>query len=276
MRVAIYRVLYGEDFIQESIRSILPHVDQVVVAMARRPWGSSKGVTYEGAWVPWPDRFDETRDKLSALAEPRVEVIEDTWPMPANQHQHLVNDRVSPKYRPEEVVLIEPDHVFHEDQAERAFSEWNVTSIWRTRQASTRMIELWRSPAWRIAQRHRPSVMFHRLFGHPMRQTSGDGGQAGQSTFWLKAEVHNLGFCFSEKVMRWKHLTALAFSDEIGDAPPDPAWLARWLAWKPGDRDLEVSLGGQHTISEAVPYDLNALPARIRARYDAGEWRHLP
>ena len=33
----------------------------------------------------------------------------------------------------------------------------------------------------------------------------------------LPAVCHNLGFCYSDRTMRWKHLTAMAFAEEIGD-----------------------------------------------------------
>src|SRR6185369_15649786 len=141
--VAIYRILYGEDFVQESIRSVLPYVDRVVVAKAERPWGKSEGVLWDGEWVPWPTKFDNTREKIAELREPRVEVIVDYWPEPANQHQHIVNHIVLPKYLADEVVFIEPDHVFSEAEAQAAFGEWDETAFWQgVRQATTRMIEL--------------------------------------------------------------------------------------------------------------------------------------
>lgn len=272
MRVAAYRILYGEDFIQESIRSILPYVDHIVVAKAERPWGKSTGVTFKGEWVPWPERFDDTRDKIAALAEPKIEVVDDFWPITANQHQHIVNDLVLPRYRADEVVFIEPDHVFSSLEAAIAVEEWESLDV---RQATTRMIELWRTPRWRIAERHRASVLFHRIGGEKIGPTSGDGGQHGVSSTWLQAQVHNLGFCFSEKVMRWKHLTAMAFADEIQDSRPDPEWLDRWLTWDPhtNNRDLEISLGAQSSIPKAYPYDIANLPAPIKARLDAGEWK---
>lgn len=252
MRVACYRVLYGEDFIQESIRAILPYVDRVVVALAPRPWGTSTGVTYKGEWVPWPEKFDDTREKIAALNEPHVLVIDDFWPTPANQHQHIVNDLVLPRFAATEVIFIEPDHVFAKRDAFKAFVEWGRCPA---PQATTRMIELWRTPQWRIAERHRPSVIFQRING-PIGPTSGDGGRQGVSSTWLHSEVHNLGFCFSDRVMKWKHLSAIAFSPEIHDAPPDVDWLDRWRSWHPteNNKDLEISLGGQHTITHAFPY----------------------
>lgn len=266
MRVAIYRVLYGEDYIAESIQSILPIVDRVVVAKAERPWGSSSGVAWKGEWVPWPEKFDETRERVAGLKDPRVEVIDDYWPEPKNQHQHLVNDIVLPKYNADEVIFIEPDHVFTDAERKLAIDEWLDCGH---RQATTRMIELWRTPDWRIAERHRPSVIFQNIGRRPMRETSGDGGQNGVSSMWLKAQVHNFGFAMSARTTYWKHLTATAFADEIRDAPPDPKWLEdKWLNWTPETRDLEISLGGQHTIPFAVRYDRALAPLNAVERCD--------
>jgi hypothetical protein len=264
MRVAIYRVLYGADYIDLSIKSILPIVDQVVVAKAERPWGTSAGVMWKNEWVKWPEKFDDTRERIMDMHEPAVEVVDDFWPSPKNQHQHIVNDLVLSVYRADEVICIEPDHIFTDAARNSAIAEWVSAPF---KQATTRMIELWRTPDWRIAERHRASVMFHRIHGKPMRDTSGDGGQSGISSHWLQAEVHNLGFMMSEQTTYWKHLTAMAFSDEIHDAPPDPLWLDKWLTWKPGVRDLEISLGGQHTIPEAFPYDSTELPPSVLKRF---------
>lgn len=268
MRVAVYRILYGEDFVAESIRSILPIVDRVLVAKAERPWGTSTGVRWKGEWVAWPARFDETRERIAELREPSVEVVDDFWPTPKNQHQHIVNDLVLPRYKAEEVVFVEPDHVFSDIERARALAEWIAGGY---PQATTRMVELWKTPEWRVPERHRPSVLFHRIHGRRMGPTSGDGGQEGVSSHWLRAEVHNLGFCFSTRTMRWKHLTAMAFADEIADAPPDPDWYEKkWLAWDPviNNYDLEISLGGQHTIPRAIPYDSRQAPESIRRRFD--------
>jgi len=262
VRLGIYRVLYGDCFIQESIRSILPYVDRVLVAMAPRPWGTSQGITWKGEWVPWPAHFDATREKIAALNDPRIEVIEDFYPQPRGQWQHLVNNHALPRGATE-CLFIEPDCVFHEGQAAAAFAEWNASSATLATIAS---LELWRTLLYRIPIRQRSSVWWLRLSG-PIGLTGGNGWIEGQGYQWIKGHVHNLGFCYSERVMLWKHLTAMAFSAEINDALPNPDWYERvWLNWNPGDENLEISIGEEHTIPEAYPYPANELPALIRER----------
>lgn len=265
--VAVYRVLYGEDFIQESIRSILPAVDKVFVVKAEKPWGNTRGVTYKGTWVPWPDEFDKTREKVLALNDPKVEIIDDYWPTPKGQLTHIVNDLILPRCKPMTVMFIEPDHVFSEEELEKTFFSW---SLYSGTQASTRQIELWKTPAFRIHERpNRTSVVFHRVFGHPMGDTGFNG--ASEQPYRLQGVVHNLGFCLSPQVMYWKHLTALAFSRIVGDSPPNEDWYEKtWLNWDlfRNNQNLEISQGYEWTIPCASPYDVQSLPESIKARYN--------
>jgi hypothetical protein len=256
--VAVYRVLYGEDFIVDSIRSILPHVGKVFVVKAEKPWGDTAGVSYKGVWVPWPQKFDDTREKLLAMNEPKVQIIDDYWPTPKGQLTHIVNDLVLKECKPYTVVFIEPDHVFTKEAAEQAFEDWYFYS---GMQATTRQIEMWKSSKYRIPERpNRTSVVFHRIFGAPMGDTGFNGARDGIHR--LSAYVHNYGFCLSEKAMYWKHLTDLAFSSIVGDSAVNVEWLdKKWLAWDAAsnNENLEISLGYEWTIPYAYEYEA-ALP----------------
>lgn len=267
--VAIYRVLYGEDFIKESIESILPHVDKVLVIKSEKPWGNTSGVLYKGSWVDWPDKFDNSREIIQELSKDtdKIEIIDDYWPTPKNQLTHIVNDIALPRFgHIESVVFIEPDHVFSKDQAEKAFSEWDFYS---GVVATTQQIEMWRTIDWRIPERpNRTSVVFHRVNGHPMGETGFNG--APEQIKRLSGTVHNFGFCMSEKVMYWKHLTALAFSEIIKDSPPNPEWYEKtWLSWDPieNNKNLEISLGYEWVIPNAIPYNFRELPETIKVKY---------
>lgn len=261
--IAVYRVLYGEDFIEESIRSILPHVDEVFVIKAEKPWGNTSGVCYKGQWVEWPKEFDKTREKVLAMNEPKIHLIDDYWPTPDNQLTHIVNDIVRKKFSPTTVVFIEPDHVFSKEQAAIAFAAWNNSGL---KQASTHQIEHWRTPYWMIPERpNRTSVVFHALSGGPMNPTGFNGASGGIPR--LPAYVNNFGFCFSEKVMYWKHLTALAFSSIVGDSVPNESWLTdKWEKWDPvtNNRNLEISLGYEWAIPHAIPCNKGLIPECFR------------
>lgn len=267
--VAVYpSVLYGEDFVVESIDSILQYVEKVFVVMMTRPWGATAGVMYKGVWVPWPQKFDETHELIASMKEPRVEIIEAYKLSPWNRWGFAVNDIVCKMCNPKEVILIDPDCVFSADEAKRTFSEWDshLEYFW----AQPSQIELWRTPAWQV-ERPRSMVSLHR----GDLSLLSDGAPEKPKMHQLQSKVHNLGFCVSPQSMQWKHLTALAFSPVIGESMPNEDWYEdRWLAWQPetNNRNLDVSVGTEHAIARAVPYDTSGLPEAIKQRYAAGEW----
>lgn len=264
MRVAVYpSVLYGEDFIVESIQSILPHVDRVFVVMMDRPWGNALGVTYKGEWVPWPDRFDETRERIQAMHDPRIEVVEADKFSPANRWGFAVVDVVMPRCPGiDEVVLLDPDCVFSVEEAAKVFSDWEAHQEYQW--ASVPQIELWRTPDWQVV-RPRSMVSLHRgdllLLSDAVR---GARGAQAPETHTLDGVVHNFGFCVSTETMRWKHLCAMAFSPDVGESLPNPDWYEdKWLAWTPEVRDLDVSIGCESGIPCAVPFAGPPIPASI-------------
>lgn len=267
MLVAVYRCLYGEDFIQESIRSILPHVDRIAVVIAPRPWGASAGVTYRGLYYGWPAKFDDLRERVLELQEPKIEIIDDFYPTPFGQHDHLVQNVLALLgYLPADIMFIEPDHVFEDGEAARTFARWRASS---SPVGATSQIEWWAPPGykpeWRVPERPaRASVLFYRDV---------PAGKKLPPTYPVEVvgEVHNLGFCMSEKVMFLKHLTAIAFSSEIADCAPNVDWFEqKWLGWHPweNNHNLEITATLEHLIPRALPCDLQLLPASIRKRYE--------
>lgn len=258
MRVAIYRCLYGEDFIQESVRSVLPHVDRVFVFKAERPWGSSTGVQYRGEWVSWPEKFDALRDRVLDMREEKVSIVDDYWPTPSGQYEHIYDDLLEPKFGGalKEIVVMEPDWVFSKAEAERAFAEWDAS---KSPVAYARQVELWRTCDWCVppsGRAGRATPAFHRVGGKPIERPVGRE--------FLFGFVYNLGFCMSDEVTRWKHLTALAFAQEIRDCVPNEGWFDRWRAWRPGDKNLEPAATLEHLIPEVARFD-GDVPDEIRA-----------
>lgn len=272
MRIAIYSsVLYGSDFIVESIRSILPHVDLVYVVLMTRPWGGTSGVTYNGEWVPWPDKFDDTREKLAAMNEPRVKVVITYKDSPWNRWGYALDlvQTLCPGIT--EIVFLDPDCVFRDEDADMIFDDWAAHPDFQW--ASVPQIELWRTPAWQI-KRPRMMASLHRgdlsLISDEKRKQLGVKVPLSHT---LAGRVHNFGFCCSPRNTRWKHLCSMAFSPVIGESIPNPRWYeVKWLNWKPGIGDLEPSIRCESSIREAVPYNIDKLPASIKKRYDAGEW----
>ncbi len=269
---AVYRCLYGEDFVQESINSITDYVDKIFVFWTDKVWGHAKGCIYKNQPVVFPKKFDSVVDKIRELNNPKIILSKQTPQMnpgsvPWNLYTVLVNNYVLPDYkRPNIIILPELDHVFRDDQINGALIEFKESKLVTAR---TRQIELWKTPKYRIAERrNRIGVVFWNLdLVANLSVTKGNGQVPG--TPELSHYVHNFGFAVSEKVMYWKHMTALGFSKVIKDCQPNEGWLDKWLTWDPetNNKDLEISRGYEHTISHAFKYDPAGLPELIREKY---------
>lgn len=101
MRYACYRVLYGEDFIEESVRSIYNHVDKIFVFWTNKVLGGATWCLYKGQKIEFPEKFDNVIERLKKLQKSGFEnliLIEDYVENNMNQFTHLVNDIVLPKY----------------------------------------------------------------------------------------------------------------------------------------------------------------------------------
>jgi hypothetical protein len=255
MIYAVYRVLYGEDFIQASIRSISPFVDRIFVFWDDRPWGDVTEVVYKGQRVVFPRQFDHVVDRVKALQDPKVELIYDHMENNVGQFAHLVNDHILSRFpRPDIAMFIEPDHVFRKAEIEVALQSFLRCGY---SVASTSQVELWRTFQYQIPKRQRYSVVMWNMGIYKKIPPCGRHADVGSMKF-LDARVHNLGFCFSPQVMYWKHLIAIAMSQKIGDSIPNEDWYEKtWLGWdyKSNNRNLEISKGYEMLIPFAFPYD---------------------
>jgi hypothetical protein len=267
MRYAVYRCLYGEDFIQESIRSISDHVDRVFVFWTNKPWGSSSGCEYKGTFYKFPEKFDNLLERIHELNDPKVTLIKAHTDTPDNQLTHYINSLVLPNFdRPEFIMFLEPDHVFRDDQINGMIDDFmssGATSL------STRQVELWKTPDFRIPERTRCGSMLWNMTGLDVMPNTRFHADVSPVRFTDRF-VHNFGFCVSDLNMFWKHLTALAFSREIGDSVPNVNWLDdTWRNWHPktNNRNLEISLGYEHLIPYAEPYPASELPKSIVTKY---------
>ena len=67
MLYAVYRCLYGEGFIQESINSITDYVDKIFVFWDDTAWGNIDHCMYKGQRVDFPKKFDNIVEKIKEL-----------------------------------------------------------------------------------------------------------------------------------------------------------------------------------------------------------------
>ena len=259
---AVYRVLYGEDFIEKSIRSLYDHVDEMVVFWADRPWGDPKSVMYKGDEIRLFYPFDGILERLYKLQEsmPKLKVIYDYFPTPKGQHQHLVE--LLPTST-DIVVFMEPDMVFAPDNF-RTILEYFLRQdipILPARVLACRQIELWKNYNWKIPFRDRPGPIFYNLNEYSDKKlpdTQFNGLPVNEAVCTHQIYTYNFGFCMSSDAMYWKHLTALAFSKIIGDSQPAEGWYEeKWMNWNPETTDLEISEKHRHLIPKAEPFQMS-------------------
>lgn len=266
MNYAIYRCLYGEGFIQTSIKSIDPYVDKIFIFWTNKVWGDVTSVIYKGQEVIFPNKFDNVLEEIVALRNPKVVMIYNHQTNNENQFTNLINNYVLKNYpKPDMIIIPEVDHVLKRSEIEGALNYVIGNNIIN---ASTMPIELWKTPRYRIPERTRMATIIWNM--QHVNELPRTGRQANSNQLhFIPFYTHNFGFCVSEKVMYWKHLTAIAFSKLIGDDQPDPEWLDRWISWKPdyNNSALEISAGYQHFVSHAFEYDVTQLPEVIKEKY---------
>src|SRR5574337_792369 len=199
----VYRILYGQDFIKESIKSVCPVADKIFICIADRPFGDTKGVHYKGQWIDWPQKFDDVRAKIQEAIDEdealpdyprppklnlkdRIVVLDDYCSSPKNQLTHIVNDLILPNYEtPDYVMMMEPDHVFDTYGVRDAIMFEMEMNTWKF--ATTEQVECWKTHHWRIPNRpNRMGPIIHRLnSGEKLVETGFNGAP-------LVGEVHRL------------------------------------------------------------------------------------
>lgn len=284
MNYAVYRILYGECFIQESIKSIEPYFDKIFVFWTNRALGNATQCIYKGETVHFPAKFDNVIGKIQELNSDKIVLIEDYVVNNDNQFTHVVNDYILPRYpKPDFITFIEPDHVFREDQLKAAFSEFKElvhSSGGEINHASTSYVELWKTPHYQTiphSRRYRLGSVFwdmRKLSKVPKTHKHAQVIKPSKKPDFLKAYVHDFGFCVSEKSMYWKHLIAIGISQAIADSPPNEDWYEDvWLNWRyeDGKENLHISIGFESYIPGIVPYDISQLPWLIQKKYGIAE-----
>lgn len=252
MRVALYRVLY-EQFLADSIRSIEPFFDEIIVLLRDRPWG--RGVNALGE----PLRLETRRlswDRV--IKNPKVKIVPFESNTPFNEITVFLNRWYADKPKPGLLMFIEPDHLWCPSEWLKAHAEFAMIQQERMGTVvATAPIELWKTPHWRVPQREtRKGCIWWPMLTHPVIPETGTHAEPVMGGMrWTDAKVHDLGFCVTPEVMWVKHELSMAFSAQIGDSPPNPHWYGRWSEWQPEDTNLGISMGHEDDIPIISPYD---------------------
>jgi hypothetical protein len=240
MIVAFYRVLYGEDYINASIQSIIDEVDKVVIFLSDKPWGDPKQVTYLGQTIKFPPKFDNTEEQVALLNNPKIEIVKHYSPTPSNQHKLLMEELTRMYGKIDLFIAIEPDMIHTKGLIDNTAEYYCLSQV-----------EFWKYYNYRIPQRGRPGPIYYKKIPESTRF---NGIPTKEHIVRIPQEelTYNMGFACSTKTMINKHLTALAFSRLIGDSVPNERWLKDvWMKWHEDMENLAISRHNPQAIPRA-------------------------
>jgi hypothetical protein len=275
--VAVYRLLYGSDFIVESLDSVAGACDAVLCFVGRRPFGGMPSVRYFGRDVYFPHDVDGVGDAIRAWArlhDPsgKVRVIDNPYDaVLKGQLGRLVDEFVLPHYDCTHVLQVEGDEVWRADAMEALLNAAEVSSADEI--MSTNDL-FWRSPRF-VSRRNNPYAVLRAVkgarsigpTGHALMSTRDDLERFGPPG----VRVHNFGYACSERTMFWKHLAGLSFSRDLRwDSVPREDWFES--VWRPWNwhtnrrTDLCPSVGHPTAFAAAEEHPLEDLPGPIKDR----------
>jgi hypothetical protein len=265
---AIYRGLYGSDFVKQSIESVLPHVDKVIFVYCVKPWAGVTEGEYRGVKYKFPEHVDTLSETVKQMAEDdfRIDYVEHYSPSARGQIAEIVNEIVIPKFgRPDVAFFMHPDHVWRDEALGEALEEFKRAPY---QYMNTYQVETWRGLDTRIPERRRAGVGFWKVPEGGLPETALDFNPKQvplQYVMMLRPRVHNLRYSQNPNMMFWRHLIISAYVKVDGDSRPNPNHFEdKWLNWTPDTRDLEMSLAHMATVPAALPYDVSELPETIQ------------
>ena len=264
---AIYRIHYGLDFLEPSIKSIINEVDKIFIFYSKDPWIKTRHINYKKKTIDFPQNPENVESFLISKYNKNEKVIIKNYECktPDNQFGDLFNLACSiTNTKPKYVLFMEPDMVFGDKQLKFLKLELDL-KFW-INSIIARQIEIWKfdivkkeNDTYRIPLRKRIGPVLWKIKKKNKDIVTGFGGgpknKRNENFSFIK--ILNLGFSYNKDTMLYKHLTAIVASKEIGDSEPDENWYEiKWLNWKPGTRDLEISNGFQHKIKKAINFKI--------------------
>ena len=266
MKVAIYRIHYGTDFLLESINSIINDVDKIVIFYSKKPWIEVDKIKYKNKYINFPKNPENVKEFIiNNLFHKKIFYFNYECNTPKNQFGKLFEIVINKfKIKPKYILFIEPDMMFGKNQLNLLKFELNL-KFW-TNHISSRQIEIWKfnkflksNKSYRIPLRKkRVGPVLWKIKNNQKIETH-FGGEPSCKSKRLSTFVTtlNLGFSINENSMFYKHLMAIVFSKVIGDSEPDENWYdEKWLNWNENLENLEISKGFQHNIKRAFKYKI--------------------
>ena len=248
---AIYRMYYGEDFIEESIRSIYNYVDKIFVFAPNKAYGNVHTGRVDNSLL-----LVESMRMATPEIKSKIIVIKNDkhYQDPMNQFTNLFNTYIYKVYPPPDAVMcFETDTLWEEEELEAYLITLSLLKQDRSLIAS--QVEFWHNNNWELPWRQRKTLITHKLDKKgKMPKTDRSGHRIRGSMVTSSRKVYNFGFCMSPENMKIKCDLGIAFSKIIGDSIPNPHWYKnKWLQWHPvyNNKNLEISDGHEHLIPYA-------------------------
>lgn len=290
MIYAVYRILYGEDFIVESLNSILNQVDKIFIFWTDKFFGDVSEVSHNGELIQFPHKIDNVIQTIEGLNNKKIQLIYDHRPNNKNHFTERINKYILPHYpKPNYILFMEPDFIYDSYNLNNSLLE--IERLINKNPTlfcfSTQQIEYWKSLKYKVIRLSEysldGSVNIQRLGAMWWSLNNLDaipptGFHANpldyNSIYFLDSTIHNLGYCINDRTMYWKFLGSIAYSELIGDDAPNKKWYDnKWIGWDfiENNNDLEPSKGKENTIPFAINNpleDLLDLPEDLLVKMD--------
>ena len=248
MILVVYRILYGTDFLERSMRSVYDGADKIFVGYSSEPWSR-------------PINFPNIRDieqspvdvihKHFDLSEGKITVFNQQQTTPKGEFNYLHSWAVDLLGKPEVVVFMEPDMVW----APGVFKSF-VEEAQDKSHLFAPQIEMWKTQEYRIRRKDNVTRLGPAAYRGEIPEFR-FGAYNGRDQVISKHGCYNFGFCLNEKTMLYKHNAALDFSEKIKDSIPVKSWYEeKWLKWTPETTNLEPASKHIDNIHKAEPYDM--------------------
>ena len=248
MILVVYRILYGTDFLERSIRSVYDEVDKIFVGYSSEPWSR-------------PINFPNIRDieqsppdvikKYFDLSEGKITLFRQQQTTPKGEFNYLYSWAVDLLGKPEVVVFMEPDMVW----APGVFKSFIEDSSKHSHLFAPQ-IEIWKTNEYRIRRKDNKTRLGPAAYKRDIPEFR-FGAYNGQDQVISQYGCYNFGFCLNHKTMLYKHNAALDFSEKIKDSIPSKTWyVEKWLNWTPETINLEPAKEHMDHIPKAEPYNM--------------------
>lgn len=310
---SIYRVLYGEDFFEDSVESIINESDKVFLFLHSKPWGAKPSINIYGKHVVFPEHFDNCHiiaKKLKEKYNHKIIIVTDdefekyivvgydskkgiSW---SNSYLSYYNYICNNFEKPNLLLLPDLDIVM-DNNVEQMINDFLKTSkiygyprcrsFYRHPLYQFKYTQIWCNGDKEVEKELDGARLGIQLINCDLLNKLDPNGVEYKRLFhffamkmalkegvFLDYYCYNFGFCWNTKTVFWKLLVNLTQSDF--DSESNPVWFKdKFLFWNPNTKNLEIAKDYSHIIPNTFKIDINTLPLSIRKRIENQEFDNI-